>query len=77
MFKHEHTMVKTITIRDIVYEHLISVKKKDESFSELLERLVESSNSTIVLRKMRGSIVWKDKAKMLKELEESRWEEGR
>jgi len=70
-------MVKTITIRDVVYKHLLGVKKKDESFSELLDRLVKSSDSTVVLKKMRGSIVWKDKAKMLKEIEESRWAEGR
>ncbi|MDI6643101.1 MAG: antitoxin VapB family protein [Candidatus Hodarchaeaceae archaeon] len=34
-------MVKTITIRGDVYEKLTAVKGEDESFSELLERLVE------------------------------------
>jgi predicted CopG family antitoxin len=41
MFKHFSFMVKTITIRDDVYRKLIAAKSGNESFSDLLERLVE------------------------------------
>ena len=34
-------MVKTLTIRDDVYERLAAIKGKDESFSELFERLAK------------------------------------
>lgn len=34
-------MVKTITIKDNVYKKLIAHKWKDESFSDLFERLIE------------------------------------
>ncbi len=33
--------VKTITIKEKVYKDLIKVKSKDESFSDLFERLIE------------------------------------
>lgn len=38
------TMLKTITIRNAVYDELLMVKKKGESFSELLERLAKSED---------------------------------
>ncbi|MDN5366701.1 MAG: putative antitoxin [Candidatus Diapherotrites archaeon] len=31
--------VKTITIKDDVYKKLLAIKRKDESFSDVLERL--------------------------------------
>ncbi|MCL4322891.1 MAG: antitoxin VapB family protein [Candidatus Thermoplasmatota archaeon] len=37
-------MLKTITIRNAVYDELLMVKKKGESFSELLERLAKSED---------------------------------
>lgn len=49
-------MTKTLTIRDAVYSKLISVKGKDESFSELFERLVESRSPSEVLASLRGRI---------------------
>ena len=49
-------MVKTITIRDEVYRKLVSVKKSDESFSELFDRLVEEKEPIEVLKKLRGSV---------------------
>ena len=49
-------MVKTITIRDEVYKKLSSIKRKDESFSELFERLVEDKNPIETLTKLRASV---------------------
>lgn len=51
-------MVKTITIKDSVYKKLVTHKGKDESFSDLFERLIEGNfrSSIDALRKIRGSI---------------------
>ncbi|MDP9197385.1 MAG: antitoxin VapB family protein [Thermoproteota archaeon] len=51
-------MVKTITIKDDVYKKLIAQKGKDESFSDLFERLVEGNQHSGIdaLKKLRGSI---------------------
>jgi predicted CopG family antitoxin len=51
-------MVKTITIKDKVYKKLIDQKGKDESFSDLFERLVEENlhGGIDALKKLRGSI---------------------
>ena len=61
-------MVKTITIKDDVYERLSEVKGEDESFSELLERLVEGGDSRKILASLRASVEFKDKQKLLKEM---------
>ena len=61
-------MTKTITIRDEVYKKLLTVKKKDESFSKLFERLVEGMNPLETLMKLRGCVEFKDKEKMLLEI---------
>ena len=51
-------MVKTITIKDDVYKKLIDQKGKDESFSDLFERLVEENlhGGIDALKKLRGSL---------------------
>ena len=51
-------MVKTITIKDNVYKKLIAQKGKDESFSDLFERLVEENlhGGIDALKKLRGSL---------------------
>jgi len=67
-------MVKTITIRDEVYKKLLTVKKKDESFSELFERLAETKDQTEILKKLRGSVEFKNKDEMLSEIYASRVE---
>jgi predicted CopG family antitoxin len=67
-------LTKTLTIRDEVYEKLAAVKGKDESFSELFERLVDGTGSLESLRKLRGSVEFVDKKKMLREIEVSRTE---
>jgi predicted CopG family antitoxin len=61
-------MVKTITIRDEIYKKLLTIKRKDESFSELFERLIGNTDSLEVLKKLRGCIEFKDKEKMLLEI---------
>jgi predicted CopG family antitoxin len=68
MFKHIFYMVKTITIRDEIYKKLLTIKRKDESFSELFERLIGNMDSLEVLKKLRGCVEFKDKEKMLLEI---------
>lgn len=67
-------MSKTITIRTEVYRELVKVKKENESFSELFERLIESATPIDILRKMRGSIEFKNKRKMMAEMYSKRAE---
>ena len=68
MFKHIFYMVKAITIRDEIYKKLLTIKRKDESFSELFERLIGNMDSLEVLKKLRGCVEFKDKEKMLLEI---------
>ncbi len=67
-------MVKTITIRDVVYDKLAAVKGENESFSELLERLVEGADPVETLAALRGSVEFRDKEKLLKEIGDMRKE---
>ncbi|HLC00507.1 MAG TPA: antitoxin VapB family protein [Candidatus Bathyarchaeia archaeon] len=69
-------MVKTITIRDEIYRKLLSVKRKDESFSELFERLTECRDPMETLKRLRGSVEFADgeKEEMLAELRSKRAE---
>lgn len=67
-------MVKTITIREEVYTALTKVKKKDESFSELLDKLLKSTSSIGLLTKLKGSIELKQKTKILSEIYSKRLE---
>jgi len=63
---------KTLTIKESIYKKLLLMKRKDESFSDLFERL---SNSNLeILKKMRGCNTYKNKEKMLKEIYEKRKE---
>jgi predicted CopG family antitoxin len=55
-------MVKTLTIRDDVYEKLAAIKGKDESFSQLFERLAERRGSLELLKRIRGSIEFESAA---------------
>lgn len=43
-------MVKTITIRDDVYRKLLAIKRSNESFSDLFERLVKSVGTSDVIK---------------------------
>ncbi|HID42990.1 MAG TPA: antitoxin [Archaeoglobaceae archaeon] len=61
-------MVKTITIRDDVYSKLLAIKG-EESFSELIERLIESRGVEI-LKKIRNKTEFSEEEKkiMLREI---------
>ena len=63
---------KTLTIKESVYKKLLMMKGKNESFSDLFERL--SSSNLELLKKMRGCNIYEDKEKMLKEIYEKRKE---
>ena len=67
-------VVKTITIRDEVYKKLLSVKRENESFSELLDKLVEGADSLETLKRLRGTVEFKDKDRMISEIYAARAE---
>jgi predicted CopG family antitoxin len=67
-------LVKTLTIRDEVYKKLLAVKAKDESFSELLEKLTEGTKSIEVLGSIRARVEFRDKERLLSELSAERAE---
>lgn len=67
-------MAKTLTIRDEVYKRLAAIKKRDESFSQLFERLMDGSSSLELLTKLRGRAEFRDKTKMLTEIRATRAE---
>ena len=70
------SLVKTITIRDEVYRKLLSVKRKDESFSELFDRLTESKALLETLKKLRATVEFtaKEKEELLSEMRSKRAE---
>jgi predicted CopG family antitoxin len=50
-------MVKTITIKEAIFNRLSLQKAKDESFSDLFERLLDNQVSgSLALKELRGSI---------------------
>ena len=63
---------KTLTIKKSVYEKLLTMKKQNESFSDLFERL--SNRNINALKKVRGVIEFKNKNAMLEDLYEKRKE---
>lgn len=67
-------VTKTISIRDEVYEKLIAIKREDESFSELFERLAEGADPLLILKRLRGCVEFRDKEEMLSEIYEGRAE---
>lgn len=66
--------MKTLTIRDEVYRKLVTIKRRDESFSRLFERLMEGISTAETLNKLRGCVEFKDKEKMLSEIQALRAE---
>lgn len=76
MFKHNRSVSKTITIRNEVFLELKKIKQKEESFSELFERLARERTPVDALAKIRGSVVFRNKGGMLKEIEEGRSEKS-
>jgi len=67
-------MTKTLTIRDEVYNKLLTIKREDESFSELFDRLADGPNPLETLRGLRGCVEFRDKERMLEELSAARAE---
>lgn len=67
-------MTKTISIRDEVYRKLQAIKREDESFSELFERLAEGANPLDMLKKLRGCVEFEDKEGMLNKIYSARAE---
>ena len=63
---------KTITIKESVYKKLLNIKKENESFSDLFERL--SKKNIEALKKMRGTIEFEDndKNQLLEEIYKKR-----
>ena len=54
---------KTVTIKESVYNKLLQMKKKDDSFNDLLDRLVKTNLQ--VLRNIRGTQTYDDKDELL------------
>ena len=67
-------MPKTITIKERVYTDLIKVKKDDESFSDLFERLIKSASPMEILTKIKGSVEFSNKKRMISDLRSKRAE---
>ena len=65
---------KTITIREDVYRMLLSLKRNNESFSQLFERMVKSRSNLKKLKELHGSFEIRDKELLLKEISEKRKE---
>ncbi len=65
---------KTITIREEVYKMLLGTKRKNESFSNLFERLVKSKSSLDILKELRAGFEFENKEALLKELYKNRRE---
>ena len=63
---------KTLTIKESVYKKLLLMKKKDESFSDLFERL--SNKNIKALKKMRGCNTYEEKEKLINDIYEKRKE---
>ena len=82
MFKYclnvDFIIVKTTTIKDYVYKKLIAHKGKDESFSDLFERLIEGNYHSGIdaLKKWKEAIVFDkdDKDIILKDIASNRGE---
>ena len=65
---------KTITIRENVYRMLVSLKRNNESFSKLFERLAKSRSNVNKLKELRGFVEIDDKEILLKEMSVKRKE---
>lgn len=65
---------KTITIKEDIYKMLLSIKGTNESFSNFFERLVKSRSNIDKLRELRGSVEFKNKEALLRELSAKRRE---
>jgi len=55
-----------------VYDQLLALKRKNESFSDLFERL--SKNNTEILQNLRGCVEFDNKKEFIKDINEKRKE---
>ncbi|MEM0135298.1 MAG: antitoxin VapB family protein [Thermoplasmatales archaeon] len=67
-------MLKTITIKKSAYYELIALKKENESFCELLDRLVRLQSRKDLISLMRGTVEFEEKEKLLMDIEKKRRE---
>ncbi len=65
---------RTISVKEEVYVKLSRKKRKNESFNDLLERLVSSNSSLEALEEIRGSVEIEDKDSFLQEVYKRRSE---
>ena len=65
---------KTITIREDIYNMLLSLKGGNESFSNFFERLVKSRSNIDKLKELRGTVEFNNKEALYKELSTKRKE---
>ena len=63
---------KTLTIKRNVYEKLLIMKRKNESFSDLFERL--SKKNIMTIKRLRGCTEFKEKDMMIKDIYKKREE---
>jgi len=67
-------MVKNVTISDEAYRKLLLIKRKDENFSDLLDRLLENKSSikTPKIEKKRPKLKGLPSEDILKEMRRKR-----
>lgn len=63
---------KTLTIKESVYKKLLIIKKENESFSDLFERMSDSNLE--ILKKLRGCNTYDNKEERLKDIYNKRKE---
>ena len=63
---------KTITVKSRVYQQLLAMKRKNESFSDLFERL--GKNNIELLQNLRGCTEFTNKKQLLKDIKDKRKE---
>ncbi len=63
---------KTLTVKEEIYKKLLSLKRENESFSDLFERL--SKRNISALKSLRGMMEFEDKEKMIEEIYKKREE---
>ena len=66
--------VKTLTIRKEVYDELVKLKRRGESFSDLLLRLIRNARRITILEGIAGTVDWGDKDKIINEIYSRRFE---
>ena len=63
---------KTITVKTRVYQKLLAMKRKNESFSDIIERL--SKNNIETMRNLRGCVEFENKDELLRDIAQKRKE---